>query len=200
MKKKVAILGSTGSIGTQSLEVIQQHPDDFEVIALTAGSNADLLIEQAMRFLPRHVVIANESCYETVHEALAHFPIQISAGVQALSDVAALPETDIVIAAMVGFAGLLPVYAALKNGRNIALANKETLVIAGSLITGLARENGAQIFPVDSEHSAIFQCLAGENPGSVEKLILTASGGPFRGMTGDQLAKVTSREALKHPN
>jgi 1-deoxy-D-xylulose-5-phosphate reductoisomerase len=200
MKKRIAILGSTGSIGTQALEVVQQHLDIFEPLVLTAGQNADLLIEQAIRFLPKYVVIADETKYTEVRDALSRFPIKVLAGVQALTEVVTLREVDMVLAAMVGFAGLLPTIAAVSVGKNVALANKETLVVAGALITKLARKNGSGIYPVDSEHSAIFQCMAGEEPGTVEKLILTASGGPFRGMGKNRLQKVTSREALKHPN
>jgi len=200
MKKKVAILGSTGSIGTQALEVIRQHRDLFSVEVLTAGRNAELLIEQAMQHIPKVVVIADENRYGGVRDALARLPVKVLAGMDALSEVVALPEVDIVLTAMVGFSGLLPTVAALKAGKNIALANKETLVVAGELITALARQQGAAIYPVDSEHSAIFQCLAGEKYNSVEKLILTASGGPFRGMTRKQLEQVTCTEALNHPN
>jgi 1-deoxy-D-xylulose-5-phosphate reductoisomerase len=200
MKKKVAILGSTGSIGTQALEVIQQHHAVFEPVVLTAGRNASLLIEQAMRFVPRYVVIADEAQYTGVRDALSGLPIKVLTGIHALTEVVALPEVDIVLTAMVGFSGLLPTIAAVSCGKNIALANKETLVVAGALITKLARKRGSGIYPVDSEHSAIFQCLAGEEPGSAEKLILTASGGPFRGMDKSRLKTVTSREALKHPN
>jgi len=199
MKKRVAILGSTGSIGTQALEVIQQQKDIFEVIVLTAGRNANLLIEQALRFVPQYAVIADESQYADVRDALSGLPVKVLAGIDALSDVVTLQEVDIVLTAMVGFSGLLPTIAAVSSGKNIALANKETLVVAGALITGLAAKHGSGIYPVDSEHSAIFQCLAGEEPGAAEKLILTASGGPFRGMNRDRLKKVTSLEALKHP-
>lgn len=200
MKKRIAILGSTGSIGTQALEVIRQQRDIFEAVVLTAGRNASLLIEQALRFVPQYVVIADETQYAVVRDALSKLPIQVLTGTKALSEVVTLPEVDIVLTAMVGFSGLLPTIAAVGCGKNIALANKETLVVAGALITGLARKHGSGIYPVDSEHSAIFQCLAGEEPGSAEKLILTASGGPFRGMGRNLLQKVTSREALKHPN
>jgi len=200
MKKRIAILGSTGSIGVQALEVIQQHHDVFEPVVLTAGSNAGLLIEQALRFVPQYVVIADETKYSEVRNALSRLPVKVLAGMQALKEIVTLPEVDIVLAALVGFSGLQPVISAISCGKDIALANKETLVVAGALITGLARRQGAGIYPVDSEHSAIFQCLAGEQPGSVEKLILTASGGPFRGMDRDRLKHVTSREALKHPN
>jgi 1-deoxy-D-xylulose-5-phosphate reductoisomerase len=200
MKKRIAILGSTGSIGTQALEVIRDHKNEFEPFILTAGRNADLLIEQALQYVPRYVVIADQKQYLTVKEALSRLPIEVLSGIQAISEVVTLPEVDQVLTAMVGFSGLLPTYAALKSGKHIALANKETLVIAGSLITKLAREKGCNIVPVDSEHSAIFQCLAGEDPAGIEKILLTASGGPFRGMNRSQLEKVTCSDALKHPN
>jgi len=200
MKRRIAILGSTGSIGTQALEVIQQHSDLFEAVVLTAGHNAELLTEQALRFVPRYVVIADESRYSEVKQALSKLPITVLAGTKALSEVVSIAEVDMVLTAMVGFSGLHPTIAALNSGKNIALANKETLVVAGAIITTLARKMGCGIYPVDSEHSAIFQCLSGEVPGTVEKLILTASGGPFRGMKRERLQEVTSREALKHPN
>jgi 1-deoxy-D-xylulose-5-phosphate reductoisomerase len=200
MKKRIAILGSTGSIGTQALEVIRQHRKLFDPFILTAGRNAELLISQAIEFLPKYVVIADETKYTEVREALSGLPVQVIGGSQALCDLVTLPEVDIVLTAMVGFSGLLPTFSAVKSGKNIALANKETLVVAGSLITGMAHHSGSGIYPVDSEHSAIFQCLAGEDTGHVEKLILTASGGPFRGMNHEQLKKVTCREALRHPN
>ncbi len=200
MKKRIAILGSTGSIGTQALEVIRDHKNEFEPFILTAGRNADLLIEQALQYVPRYVVIADENQYLRVKEALSRLPVEVLSGIQAISEVVTLPEVDQVLTAMVGFSGLLPTYAALKSGKHIALANKETLVIAGALITKLAREKGCNIVPVDSEHSAIFQCLAGEDPAGIEKILLTASGGPFRGMNRSQLEKVTCADALKHPN
>ncbi|MFO7370460.1 MAG: 1-deoxy-D-xylulose-5-phosphate reductoisomerase [Bacteroidales bacterium] len=200
MKKRIAIFGSTGSIGTQALEVIQQHSDLFEPLVLTAGSNANLLIEQALRFVPAYVVIADETKYAVVRDALARLPVKVLAGQKALNDMATLAETDVVLAALVGFSGLLPTLNAVKCGRNVALANKETLVVAGALITSLAKTTGSEIYPVDSEHSAIFQCLAGEDPQRIEKLILTASGGPFRGMDRKHLEQVTSAQALKHPN
>ncbi len=200
MKRRIAILGSTGSIGTQALDVILRHPGLFEVKALTARHNAALLIEQALRFVPEVVVIADTSRYFDVKEALSRLPIKVMAGPEALSEVAGRPGTDMVLTAMVGFSGLLPTIAAIKSGKDIALANKETLVVAGSLITSLARMSGSGIYPVDSEHSAIFQCLAGEDPARVEKLILTASGGPFRGKTRDDLQRITCAEALRHPN
>jgi 1-deoxy-D-xylulose-5-phosphate reductoisomerase len=199
MKKRVAILGSTGSIGTQALDVIRKHRDLFDVEVLTAGQNAGLLIDQALQLVPSYVVIADESQYKDVKDALSLLPIQVLTGMQALSEVVTLSSVDIVLTAMVGFAGLAPTVNALKSGKNIALANKETLVVAGSLIMQLARDHGAKIYPVDSEHSAIFQCLAGEKPETVEKLILTASGGPFRGMNLRQLQSVTCKEALNHP-
>jgi 1-deoxy-D-xylulose-5-phosphate reductoisomerase len=198
--KKVVILGSTGSIGTQALEVIQNHPEKFEVFALTARRNSSLLINQALQFKPLYVVIDDNSEYKTVCDALSSMPVKVLSGSSALSEIVCLPEVDIVLTAMVGFSGLLPTLAAVNCGKNIALANKETLVVAGALITSIAAKTGSGIYPVDSEHSAIFQCLAGENLSSVEKLILTASGGPFRGMTEQQLREVTSCEALKHPN
>lgn len=193
-------MGATGSIGTQALEVTRRHRDRFEVVALTANHNDKLLTEQAMEFLPSHVVIADEQRYTLLKEALEGLPVTVMAGRLALNEVVALPEVDIVLTAMVGFSGLAPTYAALEHGRNVALANKETLVAGGALITRVARERGADIYPVDSEHSAIFQCLAGESPAAVEKIILTASGGPFRGMTREQLEKVTCSQALRHPN
>jgi 1-deoxy-D-xylulose-5-phosphate reductoisomerase len=199
MKKRVAILGSTGSIGTQALEVIRKHRDLFEVEVLTAGQNADLLIDQAFQSVPSYVVIADESKYKEVKDALSRLPVKVLTGMQALLEVVTLSSVDIVLTAMVGFAGLAPTVEALKNGKNIALANKETLVVAGSLIMQLALDHGSEIVPVDSEHSAIFQCLAGEKPGTIEKLILTASGGPFRGMNLKQLQNVTCQEALNHP-
>ena len=199
MKKRVAILGSTGSIGTQALEVIRRHRDLFDLEVLTAGRNAGLLIEQALQFVPSYVVIADESQYADVRDALSLLPITVLAGMQALCDVVTLHSIDIVLTAMVGFSGLAPTVKALRAGKNIALANKETLVVAGSLIRQLVADHGSEIYPVDSEHSAIFQCLAGEKPGTVEKLILTASGGPFRGMNRGQLQNVTCKEALNHP-
>jgi len=199
MKKRVAILGSTGSIGTQALDVIRKHRDQFEVEVLTAGRNAGLLIEQALQFVPSYAVIADPFLFEEVRDALSFLPVKVLTGMQALSDVVSLSSVDIVLTAMVGFAGLAPTVEAVKAGKNIALANKETLVVAGSLIMQLARDHASEIYPVDSEHSAIFQCLAGEKPDTVEKLILTASGGPFRGMSREQLQRVTCQEALNHP-
>lgn len=198
--KNIAILGSTGSIGTQALEVIGQNPTLFRAYALTALSNADLLIEQAIAFLPEYVIIADEAKYTLVKAALAHVPVKVLAGYAAINEVVTQSGVDTVLTALVGFAGLEPTIAAIKAGKTIALANKETLVVAGELITGLAKQHGVKILPVDSEHSAIFQCLAGEENNPIEKLILTASGGPFRGKTSDFLAGVTRAQALNHPN
>jgi len=199
-KKRIAILGSTGSIGTQALEVIEANPEIFSVEVLTAQNNADLLIEQAVKFLPEVVVIGNESLYDKVAAALSSFPVKVYSGDAALVSVVESDSIDIVLTAMVGYAGLLPTIHAIKAGKNIALANKETLVVAGELITNLARENNVSIYPVDSEHSAIYQCLVGEERNPVEKIILTASGGPFRGKDSSFLAAVTKQQALKHPN
>jgi len=199
-KKKIVILGSTGSIGSQSLEVISKNAGNFELSAIVAGSNVSLLVEQALKYNPEHAVIYNTAGYKKLSEALAGTGIKIMAGPDAIKEVVSLPDVDLVMAAMVGFAGLEPVIAAVKAGNDIALANKETLVVAGELITSLAKKHKVRIIPVDSEHSAIFQCLMGEDHTSVEKLILTASGGPFRGMKTDQLEKVTVRDALRHPN
>jgi 1-deoxy-D-xylulose-5-phosphate reductoisomerase len=200
MKKRIAILGSTGSIGTQSLEVIDQNPELFEVEVLTAYNNVDLLISQARKYQPNAVVIANESKYHIISEALQNEPIKVFAGTDALNQVVQMETIDMVITALVGYSGLIPTWHAVKAGKNIALANKETLVAAGEIITGLAKENQVDILPVDSEHSAIFQCLTGEVFNPVEKIILTCSGGPFRGKTKKELEKVTVTDALAHPN
>lgn len=200
MKRKIAILGSTGSIGTQALEVIEEHPDMFEAYALTAHHQVDLLIRQARRFMPEIVVIANERHYPRLKEALADLPIKVWGGADALAQVVQMKPIDMVLTALVGYAGLRPTIAALEAGKAIALANKETLVVAGELITTLAKEKNAPILPVDSEHSAIFQCLSGTWNNSVEKIWLTASGGPFRTKTPDELATVTKEQALRHPN
>ncbi|GHT11302.1 1-deoxy-D-xylulose 5-phosphate reductoisomerase [Bacteroidia bacterium] len=199
-KRQIAILGSTGSIGTQALDVIREHADLFEVYALTANNNVELLIRQAQEFLPEMVVIANESKYEPLKAALAHLPIKVWAGEEALSQVVQAEPIQMVLTAMVGYSGLKPTISAIRAGKTIALANKETLVVAGELITQLAIENRTPILPVDSEHSAIFQCLAGESDNPIEKIILTASGGPFRTFSKEQLAAVTKEAALKHPN
>ena len=200
MVKRIAILGSTGSIGTQALEVIDQHPAIFKVEVLTAMNQADLLISQAIQYKPSHVVIGDESKYELVKNALSGLNINVLAGAKSLEEVVTLNSVDIVLTALVGYAGLLPTVKAIQAGKPIALANKETLVVAGGLIMPLAKKMGVPILPVDSEHSAIYQCLMGESHNPVEKIILTASGGPFRGFTKDQLANVTRAQALKHPN
>ncbi len=199
-KKHIAILGSTGSIGTQALEVIEAHPGSFQVEVLTAQNNADLLIEQAKKFNPNAVVIGNEDAYLKVKDALLPLNIKVFAGENALESVVQMDTIDLVLTALVGYSGLKPTLKAIGAGKSIALANKETLVVAGELVTQLAKSKGVNIFPVDSEHSAIFQCLAGEFHNSIEKIILTASGGPFRGMKREELIKVTKAQALKHPN
>jgi 1-deoxy-D-xylulose-5-phosphate reductoisomerase len=199
-KRSVAILGSTGSIGTQALEVIAAHPDQFEVEVLTANNNADLLIGQAKKFDPNAVVITNESQYRKVKEALSSTGVKVYAGENSLASVVQMESIDIVLAALVGYSGLRPTIKALEAGKAVALANKETLVVAGDLITALARDKGVNIYPVDSEHSAIFQCIVGEFHNRIEKVVLTASGGPFRGKKRHDLASVTRAEALRHPN
>ena len=199
-KKNVAILGSTGSIGTQTLEVIRSHPEKFQVEVLTAQNNADSLISQAIEFQPNCVVISNEKLYEKVRDVLLPMGIKVFAGEKALSDVVTMESIDIVMTALVGYSGLIPTMNAIESGKAIALANKETLVVAGELVTKLASEKGVNIYPVDSEHSAIFQCLVGEFHNPIEKIILTASGGPFRGKDITYLETVTKAQALKHPN
>ena len=199
-KRKVSILGSTGSIGTQALEVIEEHSDKFQVEVLTANTNADLLIEQALKFKPNTVVIVDESKFDKVSEALWQHDIKTFTGEDALAQVAEMQETDIVLTALVGYAGLLPTIKAIEAKKTIALANKETLVVAGELITKLAAQNGVSILPVDSEHGAIFQCLVGEFNNKIEKIYLTASGGPFRGKKKEELQNITKEQALKHPN
>ena len=200
MKKRIAILGSTGSIGTQALDVIRQHPDLFEAHMLTAGSNADLLIEQAREFGPDTVVIADETRYAAVRDALADLPIKVFAGSDALCEVVESENVDMVLAAMVGFAGLRPTLRALRAHKALALANKETLVVAGELMVRAAMENHCAVLPVDSEHSAIFQSLAGEAGNTIDKILLTASGGPFRKCSLDEIRNATAAQALKHPN
>jgi 1-deoxy-D-xylulose-5-phosphate reductoisomerase len=200
MRKRLAILGSTGSIGTQALDVVDSNPDLFTVEVLTANNNSQLLISQALKYRPSTVVVANEEKYDEVYEALSIKGIAVYSGELALAQCVQSDKVDMVIAAMVGYAGLLPVINAIKAKKQIALANKETLVVAGDLITRLCSENGVALLPVDSEHSAIFQCLVGENPATVESLILTCSGGPFRGYSTEQLRLVTPRQALAHPN
>lgn len=199
MKRKICILGSTGSIGTQALEVIEEHSDLFEAYVLTAGSNADLLIQQARKFNPCTVVIADEAKYDMVRDALQDLPIQVYAGSDALCQVVTMEPVDMVLTALVGFAGLRPTISAIQAKKPIALANKETLVVAGELITALCLENNVPLLPVDSEHSAIFQSLMGEQS-PIEKIILTASGGPFRQFSLGQMKDVTAAQALKHPN
>ena len=199
MKRKICILGSTGSIGTQALQVIEEHSDLFEAYVLTAGNNADLLIQQARKFLPCAVVIADESKYDNVRTALSDLPIQVYAGSEALCQVVTMEPVDMVLTALVGFSGLRPTISAIKASKPIALANKETLVVAGELITALCQQYNVPMLPVDSEHSAIFQSLMGEES-PIEKIILTASGGPFRKFTLDQMKDVTAAQALKHPN
>ena len=199
MKKRIAILGSTGSIGTQALQVIEEHADLFEARVLTAGRNAELLVEQARRFLPQCVVIAEEARYDDARAALADTDVQVYAGADALVQVVELPSVDMVLTALVGFSGLRPTLSAIQARKPIALANKETLVVAGELVTRLALEHHVPLLPVDSEHSAIFQSMMGEEA-APEKIILTASGGPFRSFTLDQLSQVTPEQALRHPN
>lgn len=198
--KRIAILGSTGSIGTQALEVIQAQPEAFEVEILTAHQNADLLIAQAIAVKPNAVVIGRDDLYGRVLQALDPYDIKVYAGEDALNSVVQMDTIDVVLTAMVGYSGLVPTIKAIEAGKNIALANKETLVVAGQLITDLANKKGVNIYPVDSEHSAIFQCLAGEFHNPIEKVILTASGGPFRGKDTGFLRTVTKQQALKHPN
>lgn len=199
-KKGIAILGSTGSIGTQALDVIEAYPQYFDLQVLTAGKNADLLIAQALKFKPNTVVITEESLYLKVKNALSQEDIHVYAGAEALCQVVESNEVDTVLTALVGYAGLKPTLRAIEAKKTIALANKETLVVAGELVTRLAKENGVNIYPVDSEHSAIFQCLVGEFHNKIEKIYLTASGGPFRGWTNEQLKSVKREQALKHPN
>ena len=198
--KHIAILGSTGSIGTQALEVIRQNSDRFKVFVLTANNNADLLVKQALEFNPPYVVLTNESKFIEVKNALSSTNTKVLCGIDELCEVLAKPEITLVLTAMVGFAGLIPTLAAIKAGKDIALANKETLVVAGELVNSMAKEYGVKILPVDSEHSAIFQCLAGEERNPIEKIYLTASGGPFRGRDAEFLSTISRKEALKHPN
>lgn len=198
--KQIAILGSTGSIGTQTLDVVRQHPEEFSVYALSAHRSLDLLIQQALEFNPAVVCIADENLYQPLREALSDLPIQVMAGEKAIAEMVTMPAIDVVVAAMVGYAGLRPTIEAIKANKTIALANKETLVVAGEIICRLAQRHKVSILPVDSEHSAIFQSLVGENMASVEKLLLTASGGPFRSFTYKQMQDVTAAQALQHPN
>lgn len=200
IKKRIAVLGSTGSIGTQALHVIDDHPDLFEVEVLTANNNVELLIAQAKKYLPNAVVIANAEKYKTVAEALHNDPVKVYAGPDALNQIVQMETIDMVLTAMVGYSGLIPTWHAVNAGKHIALANKETLVVAGENITRLAREKEVGILPVDSEHSAIFQCLVGEQGNPAEKIFLTCSGGPFRGKTREELQRAGVKEALAHPN
>jgi 1-deoxy-D-xylulose-5-phosphate reductoisomerase len=200
MKKRIAILGSTGSIGKQAIEVIEAHPDLFEIEVLTAYNNAELLIIQAISYVPNVVVIGNDDHYEFVKESLSNFPIKVYSGMDALAQIVSMETIDIVLTAMVGYSGLAPTLAAINAGKNIALANKETMVVAGEMIRKLAIEKKVNIIPVDSEHSAIFQCLAGEDHNPVEKLILTASGGPFRDKSPEFVKTASKEQALNHPN
>ena len=199
-KRQIALLGSTGSIGTQALDVVRDNTDLFEIYALVARQNVALLAQQAREFRPEVVVIADEQHYAPLKEALADLPMKVWAGADAIADVVQMAPVDVVLTAMVGYAGLRPTLAALEAGKAVALANKETLVVAGELVTATARRTGAPILPVDSEHSAIFQCLVGQDASAVEKVILTASGGPFRTTPREALADVTPAEALRHPN
>jgi 1-deoxy-D-xylulose-5-phosphate reductoisomerase len=199
-KKRIAILGSTGSIGTQALQVIEAYPEAFEVEVLTAQNNVELLIAQARKFKPNAVVISNDEHYKILKDALKDEEIKVFAGENALASIVEMDSIDLVLTALVGYSGLRPTIKAIEAGKTIALANKETLVVAGELITKLAREKGVNIYPVDSEHSAIFQCITGEFHNKIEKIILTASGGPFRGKTKEDLKSITKTQALKHPN
>lgn len=200
MKKRIAILGSTGSIGIQALEVISENNDLFDVEVLTANENSRLLIKQAKIYNPNSVVIVNENKYDEVYSALNPLNIKVYSGKNSLEQIVESEKIDVVLTAVVGYSGLIPTINAIKNGKKIALANKETLVVAGELITRLSLKYGAEIIPVDSEHSAIFQCLVGEKKNPIEKIILTASGGPFRGQTREELISITKEQALKHPN
>lgn len=203
MKNKItniAVLGSTGSIGTQTLDIIEEYPDKFKATVLTARKNWQLLAIQAQKFHPEYVVIADDSFYLPLRDALVGTPVKVLAGADAIAEVVELPEVDVVVTAMVGYSGLIPTISAIKAGKRIALANKETLVVAGELITGMLRDSASDIIPVDSEHSAIFQCLVGEKKSQARKILLTASGGPFRKLSAEQLEKVTVADALKHPN
>jgi 1-deoxy-D-xylulose-5-phosphate reductoisomerase len=199
-KKHISIVGSTGSIGTQALDVVRTNPDAFEIDVLTAQSNADLLIEQALEFLPGSVVIGNENLYDKVSSALQNAPVKVYCGAESIAQLMEQESTDIVLTAIVGYAGLKPTLSAIRAGKHIALANKETLVVAGELVTSLAKKHAVNIYPVDSEHSAIFQCLPGEWENKIEKIYLTASGGPFRGRNRAELMSATRAQALKHPN
>ncbi len=197
---EIGVLGSTGSIGTQTLDIVSEYPARFRASLLTAGKNWRLLAEQARKYLPRRVVIANETAYPYLRDALADLPVEVAAGAEAIAEAAAMPELDTVVTAMVGYSGLIPTVRAIRAGKRIALANKETLVVAGEIITRLLEESGSEIVPVDSEHSAIFQCLQGESTRRANKILLTASGGPFRTKSREELEHVTVADALNHPN
>lgn len=199
-KKRIAILGSTGSIGTQALEVIDNNPDKFEVTVITANENVELLIKQAVRYVPDYVVIGKEKKFENLKTGLNNYPIEIHAGYQAICDIVTTADIDIVLVSLVGYAGLLPTINAIEAGKDIALANKETLVVAGKLITDLKHKKNVNLYPVDSEHSAIFQCLSGEQDNTIEKIYLTASGGPFRELSPEKMRNVSIEDALNHPN
>jgi 1-deoxy-D-xylulose-5-phosphate reductoisomerase len=200
MPKRIALLGSTGSIGTQALDVILRYPDEFVVEVLTAGNNIDLLIDQARKFLPDSVVIANKDHYKQLKESLRDLPIKVYTGIDAMEEVVTGANIDMVLASMVGYSGLKPTIAAIRSGKDVALANKETLVVAGHIIREVVQKSGSRLIPVDSEHSAIFQCLAGEFGNKIEKITLTASGGPFLNYSYEQLKTVGPGDALKHPN
>lgn len=198
--KSIAVIGSTGSIGTQTLDIVSRYPDRYRIALLAAGSNVDALVEQCRQFRPSMAVIADPNGYTRLREALEPLGIETAAGPEALADAMERPDFDMVVTATVGYSGLFPTIRALQSGKDIALANKETLVVAGSMITRLAAQHGCRLFPVDSEHSAIAQCLAGEDSANISRLIITASGGPFRNLSADRLSRVTPQEALRHPN
>lgn len=199
-KRQIAILGSTGSIGRQTLDIISEYPDRFTPFVLTANTSVDLLIQQSLKYHPRHAIIAEERCFDKLRSALADTDIHVACGATAIADIVTAPEIDIVVTAMVGYSGLAPTIRAIEAGKDIALANKETLVVAGALITEMLTTSVSQIYPVDSEHGAIYQCLVGERHNDINKLILTASGGPFRTWKREDMAKVTKADALRHPN
>lgn len=199
-KRQIAILGSTGSIGRQTLDIISEYPDRFTPFVLTANTSVDLLIQQSLTYHPRHAIIADERCFDKLRSALADTDIQVACGAIAIADIVTAPEIDIVVTAMVGYSGLAPTIRAIEAGKDIALANKETLVVAGELITEMLTTSVSQIYPVDSEHGAIYQCLVGERHNDINKLILTASGGPFRTWKREDMAKVSKADALRHPN
>lgn len=200
MPKNIAVLGSTGSIGTQTLDIIERHPDRYRATVLVAGSRVDDLIRQAIKHRPRLAIIAREDLYPRLHEALAPLGIETATGEKAVAEAMTIPEVDMAVTATVGYSGLAPTIAAIRAGKDIALANKETMVVAGSYVTSLLARSTSKVYPVDSEHSAIYQCLQGEDPATVKRLIITASGGPFRTWTAEQIAHATAADALRHPN